>query len=274
MYHYSRFWLIPGVEHGEHLAPLQEKLLESGVPEWISEAYSIPLVNGQEAGNEHAFFAAWMAFAICALFALIARAGLGKARAKGGMTQYVPDANLGPRNALEMLIEAILNFAESTLGNRDLAVRYFPLFGSVFMYVLVCNLIGLIPGFLPATSSVSTNFAVAMVVFVCFLFAGFKEAGMGFVKHLGGPILILWPAIFVLETFSLLIRPVTLSWRLYINVFADHLLLGVSSDMTHGILVPAAFVGLGTFVSFVQAFVFMMLAVVYVALSVGDGDHH
>ena len=72
----------------------------------------------------------------------------------------------------------------------------------------------------------------------------------------------------------MLLRPLTLSVRLYINMFADHLLLGVSSFLTHGILAPAFFVGLGTFVSFVQAFVFMLLTVVYIALAVGDGDHH
>jgi F-type H+-transporting ATPase subunit a len=72
----------------------------------------------------------------------------------------------------------------------------------------------------------------------------------------------------------MLIRPVTLSVRLYMNMFADHLLLGVSTDLTKGILVPAAFVGLGTFVSFVQAFVFMLLTVVYLALAVAHDDDH
>ena len=71
----------------------------------------------------------------------------------------------------------------------------------------------------------------------------------------------------------MLLRPLTLAVRLYINMFADHLLLGVATEMVRFVL-PAAFVGLGTFVSFVQAFVFMLLTVVYVVLSVGDGDHH
>ena len=86
--------------------------------------------------------------------------------------------------------------------------------------------------------------------------------------------LALMPFIFAVEFFSVLLRPLTLSVRLYINMFADHLLLGVSTVLTNGILAPAMFVGLGTFVSFVQAFVFMLLTVVYIALAVGDGDHH
>jgi F-type H+-transporting ATPase subunit a len=255
MYNFSWFFLLPGVEHGEMLHAIG-----------VGEA---------EAGGEYAVYTAGLVFVIIAVFAGLARMGLTNATSKGGTMQYVPDAGLGPRNVAELLIDGILNFAEGVLNSRDLAKRYFPLFGSVFIYVLVSNLLGLVPGFLASTGVISTNFAVALVVFVMFNYAGIKEIGIkAYLAHMAGPMLALMPFIFAVEFFSMLLRPLTLSVRLYINMFADHLLLGVSSFLTHGILAPAFFVGLGTFVSFVQAFVFMLLTVVYIALAVGDGDHH
>lgn len=255
MYNFSWFFLLPGVEHGELLHTLG--------------------VGDAEAAGEYAVYTAWVVFVIISIFAFAARAGLNSATGKGGTLQYVPDAGMGPRNVAEMLVDGILNFAENVLNSRDLAKRYFPLFGSVFVYVLVSNLLGLVPGFLASTGVISTNMAVALVVFVMFNYAGIKEIGIkAYLAHMAGPMLALMPFIFAVEFFSMLLRPLTLSVRLYINMFADHLLLGVSSFLTHGILAPAFFVGLGTFVSFVQAFVFMLLTVVYIALAVGDGDHH
>ena len=260
MYHYSWFWLIPGVEEGGFLEDMH-----AAMPEGWSVA--------AEAHNFHAVPAAWTVVLVCSIFALMARAGINRARAKGGLEQYVPDAGIGPRNLMEILLGAIHDFGASTLHSKDLSTRYFPVFATVFIYILVSNLMGLVPGFLPPTGSISTNFAVAVVVFLVFNWAGFKEAGFGYVKHMAGPVWWLSFFIFPVELFSMLLRPLTLAVRLYINMFADHLLLGVSTEMIRFVL-PAAFVGLGTFVSFVQAFVFMLLTVVYVALSVGDGDHH
>lgn len=256
MYHFSWFFLLPGVEEGELLTSLG--------------------VSADEAGGEYAVYTSWLVVALIAIFAFAARTGLKSATARGGNLQYVPDAGMGPRNVAELIVEGVLNFAEGVLNSRDLAIRYFPLFGSVFVYILVSNLLGLIPGFLPSTGVISTNFAVALVVFVMFNYAGIKEIGAkAYFAHMGGPMLALFPFIFAVEFFSMLLRPLTLSVRLYVNMFADHLLMGVSTFLTHGIVAPIFFVGLGTFVCFVQAFVFMLLTVVYIALAVGDGgDHH
>ncbi|MCB9764708.1 MAG: F0F1 ATP synthase subunit A [Alphaproteobacteria bacterium] len=254
MYHYSWFFLLPGIEDGSAI-----------------ESF---LMVHEEAAGAHAIPAAWFVVLILLVFSLAARSGLASARAQGGTLQYVPAANLGPRNVMELLIEGILNFAANVLNDRDLAVRYFPLFGTLFIYILFSNLLGLIPGFLPPTSSMSNNFAMAAVVFVVFNYAGFKEVGLGYLKHIAGPVAVLMPVLFVLESFSILVRPLTLAVRLYINMFVDHLLLGVATEIIP-LVIPSALVGLGVFVSFVQAFIFMLLAVVYVALSVAhDDDHH
>lgn len=257
MYNWSWFFLIPG------FSPMDGYSAASAMG-----------IQGDEASGVHAIPAAWLVFFGLTAFALMARVGLNKAQAKGGTLQFVPDTGVGPRNVMELLVDGLLSFSESVLNSRKYAVRYFPLVGAVFLYVLGGNLLGLVPGFLAPTGVISTNMAVALVVFLVFNWAGLKEQGFGYIKHMAGPMLLLAPFIFPVELFSMLIRPVTLSVRLYMNMFADHLLLGVSTDLTKGILVPAAFVGLGTFVSFVQAFVFMLLTVVYLALAVAHDDDH
>ncbi|MCP4810030.1 MAG: F0F1 ATP synthase subunit A [Proteobacteria bacterium] len=263
MYHYSWFWLIPGVEHG---APLEQ------VHHSLEAAGAGGLVSHGELASFHAVPAAWFAVLICAVLAFAARSGLATARGKGGTEQYVPAANLGPRNAFEMIIEGLLDFMETALHSRKAAVKFLPLVGSIFVYILISNFMGLVPGFLPPTASVSNNMAIALAVFVVFNWSGIKEHGLfGYLKTLGGPVPFMAPFIFVVETLSLFIRPLTLSLRLAINMFADHLLLGVFSDLVP-YLVPGALVGLGSFVAFVQAFVFMLLTVVYIALATSH-DH-
>lgn len=256
MYHYSWFFLIPGVEDGAVLHGLE----------------SLPGHVHAELASAHAIPAAWTVFLLLTLLALAARSGLNSARARGGTAQYIPGDSASPRNIMEIAIESLLGLTETVIGRRDLAVKYFPLLGTLFFYVLFSNLMGLIPGFLPPTASISNNFAMSLVVFLVFNYAGFKENGMGYLKHIAGPVWWLAPVIFVLEGFSLFVRPVTLSLRLYINMFADHLLLGVFSDLVSYVL-PMAFVGLGLFVCCVQAFIFTLLPTVYIALSTAHEGH-
>ena len=256
MYHFSWFFLIPGVEHGEVLHALE----------------SLPGHAHGELANAHVIPAAWTVFVILTIVALAARSGLNAARAKGGVEQYIPADNLGARNVMEILTSGLFNFCENIIGRRDLTMKYFPLLGGIFLYVFFSNFLGVIPGFLPPTSSISNNFAMALVVFLVFNYAGLKENGFNYIKHLAGPMPALAILIFPVEVLSLVLRPVTLSVRLYINMFADHLLLGVSSDLVP-LIVPAGFVGLGMFVSMVQAFVFTLLTTIYIALSVAHEDH-
>ena len=264
MYHYSWFWLIPGVEHGAPLESLHHTMAEAGAPAWM--------MSHGELANFHAVPASWAVVLFVTALAFLARKGIANARAQGGTAQYVPAANLGPRNFMELIVEALLNFMESVLHSREAAVKYLPLVGTIFIYILFSNLMGLVPGFLPPTAAMSNNMAIAVAVFLVFNWAGIKEHGLfGYLKTLGGPVPFMAPFIFVVETFSLFIRPLTLSLRLAINMFADHLLLGVFTDLI-AFVIPSLLVGLGTFVAFVQAFVFMLLTVVYIALATSH-DH-
>ena len=104
--------------------------------------------------------------------------------------------------------------------------------------------------------------------------AGIAIKGMGFFKHMMGPILPMAPLIFLIEALGVfLIRPGSLALRLFGNINGDHTVFGIMSDLIPVVL-PSVFLGLGIWVSFLQAFVFTLLSAIYIALSVDHGDDH
>jgi F-type H+-transporting ATPase subunit a len=223
-------------------------------------------------GETWAIPAAWTACAVVVALAWLARRGLDRARARGGIEALVPDAALTPRNALEVLTEALYDLAESTLGRKEARV-FFPFVGTIFLWVLVSNLMGLLPGFLPHTSCVSSNLALAGIVFLTFNVAGLARNGLAYVKHLCGPILLLAWFFFPIETVGLFVRPLSLTLRLAGNMFGDHTVFGIMSELVPWVL-PAGLLGLGMFVSFIQALVFMLLTTVYLSLAVAHEEGH
>ena len=142
------------------------------------------------------------------------------------------------------------------------------------MLLLSMNLIGLIPGVPAATTTVWINVGIALCVFLYFNYHGMRTHGvLGYLKHFCGPAWWLVWMIFPLEIFSTCLRVLTLNMRLYWNITADHLVLGIATDMTK-ILVPIAFYALGTFVSLVQAVVFTLLSMVYLQLATQHAEGH
>jgi F-type H+-transporting ATPase subunit a len=235
------------------------------------------------AGTEHAF--TWMS-AIPGLDALpdhTATAGLVAALLLGTAfvarrqlaatsDPAVPDGSLTARNLMEIFVENFTALVEGVIG-RD-APRYAPLYGALFLFILCCNLIGLIPGFAPPTSNVNTTLGLGITSFVMFNYYGFRAHGIGYLKHFAGPIWWLIPLMLPLELVDTVLRPITLNLRLLMNMFADHLVLDIFTDLTR-VVVPVVFYMLGAFVAVVQAFVFTLLSLVYVALAVaGHEDEH
>lgn len=239
----------------------------------VADGSLLPFVSEEGAHFVHTVPAAWLACLFLCGAALLARGGLNRAREKGGTLQYVPATNLKARNVFELVCGNLLDLFADVLGSRAAAERYFPLFGGIFFYILICNLLGLLPGFLPPTASISTNWGMALVVFAVFNIEGLRANGIGYIKHLGGPILWLAPLMFVLETVGLLFRPFTLSVRLMGNMNGDHMVLSIFSDLVP-LFVPAIFLALGTFVCLVQAFVFTLLSVVYVSQAIAHEEAH
>lgn len=179
----------------------------------------------------------------------------------------LPDEKFSIRSIFEILtIDFLFDLFTNMLGSREQAKRYFPLLGATFFFILIANLLGLVPGFSSPTGNFNTPVACALVIFVMYNYYGFKENGLNYLKHFAGPVIFLAPLMFVIELISHFVRPVSLSLRLFMNMTGDHMVLGVFTNLVHYV-VPAIFIGLGIFVSFLQAFIFTVLSAIYISLA-------
>jgi F-type H+-transporting ATPase subunit a len=200
---------------------------------------------------------------------LVARSQLTRAmRASDG--GLVPDAKLTYRNFFEIVAEGLYGLTENVIGHHDAPI-YFPVIGTLFVFIFTSNLIGLIPGFLPPTDNLNTTLALGLFVFVYYNYAGLRANGIGYLKHFLGPVLWLAPLMLVIEVASHVFRPLSLALRLRGNIMGDHVVLGVFSSLIPYLL-PVIFYGLGVFVAFIQAFVFCLMTMVYISLSTAH-DH-
>lgn len=221
-----------------------------------------------------AVFSSWVVTIVLIVLAFLGRGALNKATSKvDELERYEADSGFGLRNIFEMYVGFIYDLAASNIGKKD-ARKFFWLTGGLFIYILFNNLVGTMPYGVPATQSVSNNFSMAIVVLVFFVAIGIIRTGSGFFKHMAGPIWWIAPLIFVIEAFgTFIVRPFTLSIRLTGNINGDHKVMEVAYSLFEYIL-PSATLVLGTFVSFIQAFVFTILTIVYIALSVEHHDDH
>jgi len=182
----------------------------------------------------------------------------------------IPEDKVTFRNLFEIIAEKLYQFCESIMGEHD-AKTYFPVVATLFMFVFASNIVGLVPGFLPPTDNINTTLAAGLFVFLYYNFQGLRANGFGYIKHFFGPVWWLGPLIFVIEIASHLFRPLTLAIRLRANIYADHVVLHVFTGLTPYV-VPVIFYGMGVFVSFIQAFVFCLLTMVYISLATAH-DH-
>jgi F-type H+-transporting ATPase subunit a len=210
----------------------------------------------------------------------------------------VPD---GAQNFLEFLVESLYDFIASIIG-ADLVKKTFWFFLTIFIFILFTNWVGLIPGvgtilirtdkgmeplLRAGNADLNMTFAMAVIFMVLWLFWALRSNGVwGFVMHLFGPkgessgfikymMIVIFFAVGFLEIISIAFRPISLSFRLYGNVFAgDNLLEAMSNVVQHpawakavvGALLPVPFYFLELLVGLVQAFVFMLLTTVFTAL--------
>jgi F-type H+-transporting ATPase subunit a len=140
---------------------------------------------------------------------------------------------------------------------------FFPLIATLAIFVLVSNLIGLIPGFFPPTANINTTAACAVIVFISTHVVGIKHHGLSYIKHFLGPIAWLAPVMFFIEVIGHLSRPVSLTLRLFGNMNGHELVLMIFFGLAP-FLVPLPMMLMGVLVSFIQAFVFMLLAMIYI----------
>jgi F-type H+-transporting ATPase subunit a len=210
------------------------------------------------------------------LFAAVLLLGSGLlVRARLAATQggLVPDAGFSLRNVLELLVEMLRGLAEQNMGPNWR--KYFPIIGTIFFFILISNLMGLVPGLAGSTSSADTTWAWATISFVVHQYVGIKEHGFGYINHFLGPrfgkhhIPLLAPLYAAIEVLSHVSRAFTLAVRLLANMFADHTVVGVWLLLVPAV-VPAIFMGLGVMVAFLQAYVFALLSMIYIGLALED----
>jgi F-type H+-transporting ATPase subunit a len=199
---------------------------------------------------------------VMALIALMARRGLASANG-----DILPDSKMSARNLVELLMEGVFMIMEFAMPRRA-ALRHFWIVGPLGFFILFSNLLGLVPGFLPPTENFNTTFACATIVFLYYNVFAFYRLGPSYLSHMANPVGESWgwflaPIFFPVELISHLVRPITLSVRLLCNMAGDHLVLTVFVGI-FPLLLPLPFLALGLFVSFVQAFIFLMLTSVYI----------
>jgi len=208
----------------------------------------------------------WIVMGILLLFGFLARASLASAA-----DPIIPDEGISLRSIAEMIVETLDSFVAQVTelhGYRAMV----PFFGSLFLFILVCNFFGLIPGMEPPTGDSDLTFALGTICFVFYIYHGMKAQGVGgYLKTFLGPMIAIAPLMLMIEIADNVFRPFSLGVRLYANMFADHMVLGIFTGLTK-VIVPLAFLTLGSIVCIIQAMVFMILAMSYVRLATSH-DH-
>ncbi|MCF8067247.1 MAG: F0F1 ATP synthase subunit A [Desulfobacterales bacterium] len=165
------------------------------------------------------------------------------------------------QNVFELLVSGLEGFMVDISGEEGR--WFFPVVGTIFIYIFACNLIGLVPGFFPPTASLNTTASCAITVFIFTHFIGFKYHGPNYYKHFIGPVWWLIPIILPIELIGHFARVLSLSMRLFGNMSGHELVLFILFGLGGAFFVPLPIMAMGIFVSFVQAFVFFMLSIMY-----------
>jgi F-type H+-transporting ATPase subunit a len=167
----------------------------------------------------------------------------------------------GAQNFFEVVISGIEDFMIDVSGEEGR--WFFPIVATIFIYILTCNLVGLVPGFFPPTASLNTTASCAITVFVFTHYIGIKCHGAKYIKHFLGPIWWMIPIIFPIEVIAHFARVLSLSFRLFGNMMGHELVLAILFALAGAFFAPLPIMALGIFVALVQAFVFFLLSIIY-----------
>jgi F-type H+-transporting ATPase subunit a len=210
---------------------------------------------GISEGGADAIAYTWLIIAFLLILSILATKGLKSVPGK-------------LQNFMEVIIGGIENMVVETMGEHG--KPFFPLIATLALFILVSNLIGLVPGFFPPTANINTTAACAVIVFVTTHIVGIKEHGVKYIKHFLGPILWLAPMMFFIEVIGHFSRVISLTLRLFGNMNGHELVLMIFFGLAP-FLVPLPMMLMGVLVSFIQAFVFMLLAMIYIQGSLEEG---
>lgn len=172
------------------------------------------------------------------------------------------------QHIMEVAVEFVRDLAHEIIGHDS--QRYVPMLGTLGLAVLISNVLGLIPTLATPTGQIQSTLGFAVAAFVYYNYQGLHHHGpIGFLKSFCGPMLILAPLMFPVELISNVFRLLSLSVRLYANMFVGELLEHVFGSLVP-IGIPALVMGLHVFVSFIQAYIFVLLPAVYLSMAVAE----
>lgn len=217
--------------------------------------------HGQEGGHESplVFFGfSMIAFIAITLFLI---AGTRK-------LALIPDRL---QNIVEMLVETLYGIPEMVMGERGRP--YAPFLSTFFLYILVMNFMSLVPFFKPGTANLSITMGMAIVSFFAVQYFGFKTHGIRYLSHFLGPVPAMAFLILPLELISELARPVSLSMRLYGNIFGEEQVVGALATYLNPVA-AVVMLPLQVLTVILQAFVFTLLTTVYIAMATQKHDDH
>jgi len=282
--------VIEAAAHGEHAAA-EHHGLPAAAPE-------VPILKIGPLSVTNSMVVTWIVAAAILLFGHVA-------------TRRMKDVPEGAQNFWEFLVEGLRDFLETIIGSH-LAKKTFWFFATVFIFILFTNWAGLIPGvgtigwghlneqgglthvstplFRGVSADLNMTLAMAVIFFICWTVWALQTNGVGgFIVHLfgnparkemSGPLALMMAVVFIavgtLEVISILFRPVSLSFRLYGNIFAGENLLEAMAGIVPALawLIPIPFYFMELLVGLVQALVFMLLTAVFTLLICSHGDDH
>lgn len=173
------------------------------------------------------------------------------------------------QNIMETIVDAFHDLLIDTMGEEG--KRFFPLIATIGLFILVSNVMGLIPGFESPTASLNTNCAMALIVFFLTHIVGVKVQGWKYLKQFVGPNPWLAPLMIPIELVGHIARPVSLTVRLFGNIEGGHIVLAVILVLVP-LLIPLPIMALKLLICFIQTLVFMLLSMMYIAGAMQE--HH
>jgi len=169
----------------------------------------------------------------------------------------------GAQNVFEVIISGLEEFMVGITGEEGRAS--YPLLLTIFLFVLLGNLFGLVPGLYPPTANINTTVALAIIAVAWSHVIGIKMHGVKYIKHFLGPVPALMPLFFVIEVIGHLARVLSLTLRLFGNMMGHELVVGILLMLAGPFLVPLPIMAMGILVSLIQAIVFFLLPTMYIA---------
>ena len=176
------------------------------------------------------------------------------------------------QSVLEMIIQMFEGQIVDIIGEQG--KKFLPLIATIGIFIFTCNMLGLVPGFMSPTSKLNVTLGCAMVVFIYYHWQGMKAQGvLKYLKQFMGPIPALAPLLIPIEIISHFSRPVSLSMRLFGNIFAEEMLIMIMASIIPFFL-PLPFMAVAIFTAVIQSFVFVLLSCIYISGAIAGEEEH